>query len=91
MMKKVFFGQILLIGLNDKAEDVYKTLQEKGIEVLYDDRNVGAGEKFADADLIGIPLRLVVSNKTGNNVEFKKRSEKEGELLSLEDIIKRLG
>lgn len=76
---------------NEKAEKVYKALIDAGLEVLYDDRDdVMAGAKFADADLIGIPVRLVVSTKTGDKIEFKKRTEKESELLSLEDILKRL-
>lgn len=73
------------------AEEIYDKLQRNGIDVLYDEReNISAGEKFADADLIGIPVRLVVSEKTGDKIEFKKRNEKETELLSLEEIIKRV-
>lgn len=73
------------------AEEVYQKLQKAGVEVLYDDReNVSAGEKFADADLIGIPVRLVVSAKTGDKIEFKKRTSKESELLSVEEVIKRV-
>ena len=61
------------------------------MEVLFDDRqDVGAGQKFADADLIGIPVRLVVSGKTGDQVEWKERSKKESELLSFEEVLKRL-
>src|SRR3989344_5068501 len=56
---------VSLQGGEQKAEELYKTLQEKGVEVLYDDRrDESAGEKFIDADLIGIPLRVVVSKKT---------------------------
>lgn len=47
-----------------EAEEVYRSLTEAGIEVLFDDRDVRAGEKFADSDLIGVPLRVVVSQKT---------------------------
>ena len=47
-----------------EADRLYDLLKENGIEALYDDRDVRAGEKFADADLIGIPMRLVVSEKT---------------------------
>src|SRR3989344_2047522 len=47
------------------AEAIYKRLSDAGIEVLWDDRDVSAGQKFADADLIGVPVRLVVSEKTG--------------------------
>ncbi len=74
---------------NNKAEEVYKKIQDAGIEVLYDDReDVGAGEKFADSDLIGIPFRVVVSERTGEQVELKLRSEDKTELLSLEELIK---
>ena len=60
-----------------------------GIEVLYDDRmDVSAGEKFADADLIGIPIRLVLSEKTleKNSVEIKKRDEKEAKLIIIDKL-----
>lgn len=75
------------------AEDhVYETLKKAGIEVLYDDReDVSAGEKFADCDLIGIPVRLVVSKKTGDKIEWKKRGEAKTELLTVDELIKRLG
>ncbi|MEM4271330.1 MAG: His/Gly/Thr/Pro-type tRNA ligase C-terminal domain-containing protein, partial [Candidatus Pacearchaeota archaeon] len=72
------------------ADEIYNKLQKEKIEVLYDDRELSAGEKFADADLIGIPVRLVVSEKTGRKVEFKKRSEEKTELLSFDQVIKRL-
>lgn len=75
-----------LIGLNSKGEDIYKKLQESGIEVLFDDRNVPAGEKFADADLIGIPVRLVVSDKTGEKIEYKERANNDAKLLNFEEI-----
>jgi prolyl-tRNA synthetase len=74
-----------LIGLNGKGDDVYKKLLEKGVEVLFDDRtDVSAGQKFADADLIGCPYRLVVSDKTGDKIELKKRSSQETELISID-------
>lgn len=74
-----------------EAQKVYETLKGAGVEVLWDDREeVGAGEKFADADLIGCPVRLVVSEKTGNKIEYKERDKKETELLPLEAIIKKL-
>ncbi len=85
--------QVHLISLkeNEKAQEVYTKFLDAGIEVLYDDREeVSAGQKFADADLIGIPVRLVVSQKTGDKIEFKKRIEKETELLSFEDVLKPL-
>ena len=82
---------LISIKENEKAQKVYQQLLDAGIEVLFDDRDeASAGQKFADADLIGIPVRLVVSQKTEDKVEFKKRTEKESELLSFEEILKRL-
>jgi prolyl-tRNA synthetase len=76
----------------EKAEKLYNELTEKGIEVLWDDRaGVSAGEKFADADLIGTPWRVVVSAKTGEQVEIKKRSESESKLISKEELYTALG
>ncbi|MFV1917309.1 MAG: proline--tRNA ligase [Patescibacteria group bacterium] len=72
------------------AKETYEKLQKAGVEVLWDDRNISAGEKFADADLIGIPIRLVVSKETGGKIEWKKRDGKKVELLSITQIIKRL-
>lgn len=66
----------------DKAEKIYSDLEKIGIEVLYDDRiEKTAGEKFAESDLIGIPVRLVISQKTGAKVEFKKRNSAKSELV----------
>lgn len=76
-----------LIGLNGKGEDVYQKLLESGAEVLFDDRDASAGQKFADADLIGCPVRLVVSDKTGNQIEVKKRTESESKLVDLADLV----
>ena len=73
-----------------KTEDIYNKLNEAGIEVLWDDRDVSAGEKFADADLIGIPVRLVVSNKTGDKVEWKERTSDKAELIEIDEIINKL-
>ncbi|HEX5796781.1 MAG TPA: aminoacyl--tRNA ligase-related protein [Candidatus Saccharimonadales bacterium] len=75
-----------------KAEELYHKLQEKGVAVLFDDRDVRAGEKFADADLIGLPFRVVVSEKSlkAGGVEFKKRTSKETEILTPDELVKRL-
>ena len=73
------------------AEEAYKHLTAAGIGVLYDDRKaITAGEKFADADLLGIPYRVVISEKTiaARQFELKARTAKETELLNLEDLIK---
>lgn len=72
------------------AEDLVRDIEARGVEVLYDDReDASAGEKFADADLIGIPLRLVVSEKTleKKSVEWKKRSEKDAVLVPSNDVV----
>jgi prolyl-tRNA synthetase len=87
-----------LVGLNldnpevkEKAEQLYNDLQEKCIEVLFDDRtDTSTGEKFSDADLIGIPSRVVISKKTLENeskIEFKNRNSKESSMLNIGEII----
>ncbi len=73
-----------------QAEYIYRKLKDKNIQVLYDDRqDVGAGEKFADADLIGCPYRIVVSEKMikENKIELKKRNENQERALNLEELI----
>ncbi|MBI2583025.1 hypothetical protein HYV98_02090, partial [Candidatus Azambacteria bacterium] len=72
------------------GEKLYKDLQTKEVEVLYDDRDVSAGEKFADADLIGCPWRVVVSEKTvaKGSGELKKRDSKQTKLVKLNQIAK---
>jgi prolyl-tRNA synthetase len=72
------------------ADDLYRDLQKAGIEVLYDDREVSAGVKFTDADLIGIPLRLVVSRETGGKVEVKPRAGKEIKLMTKKELLELL-
>ncbi|MEX1052294.1 MAG: aminoacyl--tRNA ligase-related protein, partial [Patescibacteria group bacterium] len=81
-----------LIGLDkEMADKVYTELIKAGVEVLYDDREAASpGEKLADCDLIGIPYRLVVSQKSGDKIELKKRTEDNPELLTLEETIKKL-
>jgi prolyl-tRNA synthetase len=92
--KEVAPFQIHLIQIeNNKkvkkiAEKLYQDLQRKGVEVLYDDRDKSAGEKFADADLIGIPTRIVISERTlkKNSVEIKKRREKKTKLVKIKNL-----
>lgn len=87
--------KVHLIGLNledndvkMQAEQIYDDLMKSEIECLFDDReNVSAGEKFADADLIGIPYRLVVSRRTEGKVEVKKRNDKESKLIPISNIL----
>lgn len=84
--------EVYLIDLtNGKAEKIYEKLIEAGIEVFYDDREVSAGVKFADADLLGIPYRLVVSEKIPDGeIEVKKRREKETKNFAVDKIIDEL-
>ena len=72
------------------VKSVYDKLIEAGVDVLWDDRDIPAGEKFADADLIGIPVRLVISDKTGDKIEYKRRTEDNVELLKFEELLKKL-
>lgn len=91
--------QVHLVGLNlddtevkKNAESLYQKLKKQNVEVLFDDRDtVSAGEKLADADLIGIPHRLIVSKKTGQKVEYKKRDSNDPKILSLEEVLKKYG
>ncbi len=80
-------------AVTSQAEELYTTLQQAGVDVLYDDRDVRPGEKFADADLIGIPIRIVISDKTvsANVYELKERSDNEVKQLNLNDVLKTLG
>ena len=81
-----------LVQLDERkeADEIYDILIKAGIEVLYDDRkSSSAGEKFADADLIGCPVRIIVSNKTmeNNQVEMKKRTEKEVKMIDFDKVL----
>jgi prolyl-tRNA synthetase len=64
------------VKAKEYAEELYTKLTQKGIDVLFDDRDARAGEKFADSDLIGIPYRVVVSDKTlvSKQIECKERA-----------------
>ncbi|RJQ32321.1 prolyl-tRNA synthetase [Candidatus Parcubacteria bacterium] len=73
-----------------EAELLFNSLARKNVEVLYDDReSVTTGQKFAEADLMGLPYRIVVSGKTlaANGAEVKGRREKEARIISLGDVI----
>ncbi|MBI3283172.1 hypothetical protein HYZ70_03815, partial [Candidatus Curtissbacteria bacterium] len=74
------------------AKETYEKLTKAGVEILWDDReDASAGEKFADADLIGIPVRLVVSKKVGEGkVEWKARNKKTADVIKLEAALNRL-
>ncbi len=79
-----------LVGLNledttvrDYADGIYAALKERGVSVFYDDREVRAGEKFADSDLIGLPYRVVVSRKTKEEGKFEVVTRATGEVRML--------
>ena len=77
-------------GVLTEANNVYENLTKNNIEVLFDDRmGLSAGEKFADADLIGIPYRAVVSLRSikENGIELKKRTEEKGKIVSVDELI----
>ena len=72
-----------------EAGKVYDALNKVGAEVLFDDRRgLSAGEKFSDADLIGIPYRAVVSERSikEGGIELKKRTESKGKIISLKEL-----
>lgn len=83
---------ILALNMKDEkirevAERIYNLAKEKGIEVLYDDRDMSAGAKFKDADLIGIPHRIVVGRGVKNKiVEYQHRKDQQKQSISIENI-----
>ena len=87
---------ICISGGNDdvvkECERIYELLRQEKVDVLYDDREASAGSKFADADLIGIPARLIVSEKTlaAGGVELVERRSGRATLVSENDLVKRV-
>ncbi len=87
--------QVIVVPVNTKeeaqvkmAEEIYESLKAQGIEALLDDRQERAGVKFKDADLIGIPARIVVGKKCGEGVvEYKLRTDAESVEKNVEDAI----
>lgn len=89
-----FDAHLLLIDAHERAaaDAIYAQLDAGGVRVLYDDRDdASAGEKFADADLIGIPFRLVVSARSAaeKKIALKKRGEDKEALITTEDLLKK--
>jgi prolyl-tRNA synthetase len=86
--------KIYLVAVGDSddvkklADELYASLKNESIEVIYDDRAASPGEKFADADLMGIPLRLVVSEKSliAGGVEIKNRNQDNTEIIGHENV-----
>lgn len=76
---------------NRVAEDIYAALQKEGIEVLIDDRDLRAGVKFNDADLLGIPIRITVGKKVDDGiVEIKLREKEEAEEVKISDVVEKV-
>jgi len=71
--------------LKDFADGVYQGLRDRGIEVLYDDRDARAGEKFADSDLMGIPYRIIVGKRTKEEGKFEVVERATGEVMLLSE------
>lgn len=91
--------KVHLLTLGDKEESkkesqkLYEILTNKKIEVLFDEReNISAGEKFADSDLLGIPYRIVVSERSlkDGGFEIKRRTEEKGKIVNSEEVLKML-
>ncbi len=83
---------VYLVGIgdvNEQSEKLIEDLEEAGIEVLYDDREERPGNKFADADLMGLPVRVVISQKTIDNgeVEVKARTSEKAEGVKREKAV----
>lgn len=88
-------AEVYLVSIGDvskEADELYKELMKMGVEVVYDDRDLRPGEKFADADLTGIPCRVVVSERglKSGKFEFKMRTEDESIDLTKEVLFDRL-
>ncbi|MBP6883744.1 MAG: prolyl-tRNA synthetase [Candidatus Pacebacteria bacterium] len=93
-----FAVHLLLLGeseaVKNEADRVYDILSQAGVEVLFDDRSgVSPGEKFADADLLGMPYRAVVSERSmkEGGVEVKKRIEDKGKIINAEELVSLVG
>jgi prolyl-tRNA synthetase len=83
---------VVLPGVEEQAEEAARVLDEAGAAVLLDDRDLRAGEKFADADLIGLPIRITVGKKTLEDgmVDVRDRSSGEERRVSVEALAKEI-
>ena len=82
---------LVLININQDpftAQKVYQQLLDSGVDILWDDREqISVGSKFADAELLGIPYRAVISQKHSDGIELKARAEDTLSVLNLEQVI----
>lgn len=86
-----FKVHLLSFKQDEKAKEIYDILTVKGVEVLFDDRDVSIGVKLNDADLLGIPHRILITEKSlaSGGVEYKKRIDSQVEILSIDACITR--
>ena len=91
-------AKVYLVGIGGEAaikcaDDLYNELTEKGIEVLYDDRDVRPGQKFTDFDLLGLPYRVTVSDRMLESEKYELVTRADGQqlLLTREELLVRLG
>ncbi len=84
-----FRVHLLSLGTDEKTSEIYELLQAAGVEVLYDDRDISAGGKFAESDLIGIPYRVVIGKRSVESgvAEVKRRSGEEIENIPFDDLV----
>lgn len=76
-------------GVRDEADSLYEALTARGIDVLYDDRTVSAGEKFTDSDLLGIPYRIIFGKKsTPDMLEVVRRATGETLMMSRDELLR---
>ena len=91
-----YLVHLLVLGDDEKArkeaDNLYDLFKKEGISVLYDDRDERAGAKFADSDLLGLPLRLVLSSRTmeTRSAEWKERNKEEAENVDLNNVLKKV-
>lgn len=89
-------AKVYLVQIGDRskqlAEEIYKEFQVKGVEVLFDDREVRPGQKFADAELMGIPYRVTVSDRLmeSNSFELVERASGELKILNRDELLEEL-
>lgn len=84
-----FQVHLLSLGADKEANEWYEKLQSAGIETLFDDREVSAGEKFGDSDLLGMPWRVVVSKRSieKGGAEMKRRTESESKIVLFDEVL----
>lgn len=84
-----FQVHLLSLGADKEANEWYEKLQSAGIETLFDDREVSAGEKFGDSDLLGMPWRVVVSKRSieKGGAEVKRRTESESKIVLFDEVL----